>query len=95
MEGNKRTRLGEVDYQESEVQENLTIANQATTKPPAGFSLSNNLNAFHNEESNLIPCEFCPYKSPSFDALLFNTLRFILPCKSDCQPIFLKKQGIY
>ena len=22
-------------------------------------------------------------------------LRFILPCKSDCQPIFLKKQGIY
>ena len=23
------------------------------------------------------------------------TLRFILPCKSDCQPIFLKKQGIY
>ena len=22
-------------------------------------------------------------------------LRFILPCKSDCQPIFLNKQGIY
>ena len=24
-----------------------------------------------------------------------SILRFILPCKSDCQPIFLKKQGIY
>ena len=26
---------------------------------------------------------------------LLDILRFILPCKSDCQPIFLKKQGIY
>ena len=24
-----------------------------------------------------------------------HILAFILPCKSDCQPIFLKKQGIY
>ena len=24
-----------------------------------------------------------------------NRLRFILPCKSDCQPIFLKTQGIH
>ena len=26
---------------------------------------------------------------------LLHILRFFLPCKSDCQPIFLKKQGIF
>ena len=30
-----------------------------------------------------------------FALLHFNKLRFILPYKRDCQPIFLKKQGIY
>ena len=29
------------------------------------------------------------------DYFFVYRLRFILPCKSDCQPIFLKKQGIY
>ena len=80
MEGNRRTRLkqlwcsyDEINYQKSEVQEHLTNANQATTKPPSGFSISNSLNASHSEESMLIPCDFCLYKSPSFDALVFHT----------------------
>ena len=29
------------------------------------------------------------------ESYLAYILRFILQCKSDCQPIFLKKQGIY
>ena len=33
-------------------------------------------------------------KIPNSD-LIIGILRFILPCKSDCRPIFLKKQGIY
>ena len=32
---------------------------------------------------------------PMTEHILSYTLRFILPCKSDCQPIFLKKQGIF
>ena len=38
----------------------------------------------------ILLCFLEPFPKP-----LMYILRFILPCKSDCQPIFLKKQGTY